>query len=465
MGDQKGFLKFKRTPAAYRPVPERVKDFGQVFELRPPEVSKEQASRCMDCSTSFCHWACPIGNYIPEWNDLVYSGKWKKAFKLLNRSNPLPEITGRVCPALCEYSCVLSINDEAVTIRENELAIIETAFEEKLVKAYIPAKRTGKTVAVIGSGPAGLSAAAFLNRMGHEVTVFEKDDRIGGLMSYGIPDFKLEKRIIERRIRLFKHEGIKFSTSVEVGGDTTVAKMKKEFDAVVIAAGSRVPRDLKIEGRELEGIHFAMYFLTQFNRYVAAKRIPAKEFIDVKGKKVIVIGGGDTGADCVGVANRMGARKVTQIEIMHKPLDCRPDNQPWPRYPNIFRTSSSHEEGCERGWAVTTKKFLGSKGHVTKLLCARADASMKEIKDTDFDISADIVILALGFLHPDTAGLLKGSKIELDQRGNIKTDQNFMTSTKGVFAAGDCRRGQSLIVWAIDEGIRAAEAVDRWLAV
>jgi len=350
-----------------------------------------------------------------------------------------------------------------VTIRENELAIIETAFEAKLVKAYIPPKRTGNTVAVIGSGPAGLSAAAFLNRIGHEVAVFEKDDRIGGLMTYGIPDFKLEKSIIDRRVMIFKHEGIKFYTSVEVGRDTTIAKMKKEFDAVVIAVGSRVPRDLRIEGRELEGIHFAMDFLKQFNRYVAAKKIPAKEFIDVKEKKVVVIGGGDTGADCVGVANRMGAKKVTQIEILQKLPNCRPADQPWPMYPKILRTSSSHEEGCERDWSVTTKKFIGSKGHVTKLLAARTDSSMKEIKDTDFEISADIVILALGFLHPDTAGLLNGSKIELDQRGNIKTDENFMTSSKGIFAAGDCRRGQSLIVWAIDEGRRVAEAVNRYL--
>ena len=414
MGDPRGFLKVERRETGYRPVYERVKDYEPVFRLRSDEQSHEQASRCMDCGTPFCHWGCPIGNYIPEWNDLVFNGQWERAFELLDDTNVLPEVTGRVCPAPCEYACVLGINDDPVTIRENELAIIEYAFKNGLVKPHPPKVRTGKKVAVVGSGPAGLACAVQLNKAGHSVVVFERDDKIGGIMRYGIPDFKLEKEILDRRIDVWKKEGIEFKTGARVG---TGDRILQDFDVVCLAGGSRTPRDLKIEGRELKGIYFAMDYLIQSNRRIAGEKIPASELIDARGKKVVVIGGGDTGADCVGVANRQGKSRVVQIEILPKPSECRTED----------------EEGGERHWSVSTKKFIGEGGQVKKLLCEKVGVPASE-----FEIEADLVILALGFIHQD-----------------IKAEER-------VFLAGDMRTGPSLIVKAIYDGKQTAEAIDRY---
>lgn len=473
MGDPKGFLKVKKQAFGYRPVCERVKDYTEVAAAPTQEHSKEQASRCMDCGVPFCHWGCPLGNYIPEWNDRAFKGQWQKAFELLDATNNLPEITGRVCPAPCEYACVLGINDDPVTIRENEFAIIEQAFKNGLIKARPPKTRTGKRIAVIGSGPAGLSAAAQLNRAGHSVVVFERDDKIGGILRYGIPDFKLAKHILDRRIALWKEEGIAFKASACVGLDVSADALIKEFDAICLAGGSRTPRDLSIEGRALKGIHFAMEYLVQSNRRVAGEKIPAGQLIDAQGKKVVVIGGGDTGSDCVGTAHRQGASCVVQIELLPRPSDCRPENDPWPKYPFILKTSSSHEEGGERKWSILTKRFIGEKDAVKKLSCVEVRFSpekdkkncplMKEVAGSDFEIEADLVVLALGFLHPEQAGLLKQLGTEFDSRGNVKAAENFMTSRKGVFCCGDMRRGQSLIVWAISEGRKAARAIDAYL--
>ncbi|MDP2831582.1 MAG: glutamate synthase subunit beta [Candidatus Omnitrophota bacterium] len=471
MGDIKGFLKVKRQPDNYRPVCERVKDFGEVNLLCPESKSQEQASRCMDCGTPFCHSGCPIANYIPEWNDFVFHDHWEKALSLLSATNNFPEITGRICPAPCEYACVLGINDDPVTIRENELGIIEYAFKNGLIKPRIPKKRTGKNIAVVGSGPAGLACADQLNSAGHRVVVFERDDALGGILRYGIPEFKLEKKIIRRRIKLLEKEGIKFKANVNVGADLPAQKLLQEFDAVCIACGSRTPRDLNIGGRNLSGIHFAMDYLIQSNRRVQGERIPAEKLIDAKDKRVVVIGGGDTGADCVGVAHRQGASCVMQIEIMPKPQTCRTGDFPWPEYPLLLKSSTSHEEGGERDWSVLTKKFVGPGLKLTKLSCVRVEfkkdaqgcARMQEIAGSDFEIEADLVILALGFLHPEKKGLIQELNLDLDQRGNVKTDDKFMTSKKNVFACGDMRRGQSLIVWAIAEGRRAAYAIDKYL--
>lgn len=470
MGDIKGFLKVKRRTTQYRPVCERVRDFREVSVLRPDDESREQGSRCMDCGVPFCHWGCPLGNHIPEWNDLMFRGQWKKAVEVLQAANNFPEITGRLCPAPCEYACVLGINDDPVTIRENELAIIEHAFREGWIKPDPPDRRTGKKVAVIGSGPAGMACADQLNKAGHKVVVFDKDDKPGGILRYGIPDFKLEKSVLDRRIKILEEEGIEFKTSVEVGADYEVPVLKKDFDAVCLTAGSRVARDLKIPGRELKGAHFAMDYLVQSNRLVSGVIMPAEELIDAKGKKVIVIGGGDTGADCVGTAHRQGASCVIQIELLPQLPGRRTADFPWPRYPMLLKTSSSHEEGGERRWAVLTKQFIGENACLKKLLCVKADVSkgdggcaiVRDIPGSEFEIEADIAILALGFAHPEK-GFISRLGVELDARGNVKTDDRYRTSIKGVFAAGDIRRGQSLIVWAISEGRRAARAIDEYL--
>jgi glutamate synthase (NADPH/NADH) small chain len=428
----------------------------------------------MDCGTPFCHGACPVGNYIPEWNDLAFRGQWKKALDLLRASNNLPEVTGRVCPALCEYACVLGINDDPVTVRENELSIIEEGYARGLVKPCPPAKRTGKKVAVIGSGPAGLACAEQLNRAGHSVTVFEKDDKIGGILRYGIPDFKLEKSILDRKIILLTGEGIVFKPSTDVGVQYPAQKLLKDFDAACLCGGSRKARDLVIEGRELSGIHFAMDFLTQANRTAAGMKVGSEGIIDAKGKRVLVVGGGDTGSDCIGTSVRQGASCVVQIEVLPRPPEARTVEMAWPRYPMLLKTTTSHEEGGEnsqRHWSVLTKKFIGEKGRVKAVSCVKVefvkDAQgrqvMKELPGTEFEISADLVILAIGFLHPEHEGLLAQLGLEFDQRGNVKTGADQMSSVKGVFSAGDMRRGQSLVVWAIFEGRSAARSIDSFL--
>ncbi len=471
MGDLKGFLKVKREPAKHRPVAERRKDYHEVSLLRTPAHSQEQSSRCMDCGTPFCHSGCPIGNYIPEWNDFVFHGKWDKALALLDANNNLPEITGRICPSLCEYACVLGINDDPVTIRENELDIVEYAFKKGLVSPKPPKKRTGKKIAVVGSGPAGLVCADQLNSVGNSVTVFERDDAIGGILRYGIPEFKLEKNILERRLKVLSKEGIKFKVNVDIGVDYSVKRLREEFDAVCLACGSRTPRDLNIEGRNLKGIHFAMDYLIQSNKRIRGDSISKDDLIDASGKRVVVIGGGDTGADCVGVAHRQGAKSILQIELMPKPASCRTGDYPWPKYPMILKNSSSHEEGGNRDWSVLTKKFIGVSGKVKKLYCVKVEFQkdsqgcplMHEISGSEFEIEADLIILALGFLHPEKKGIIEELKLGLDSRGNVKTGDNFMTSLNGIFSCGDMRRGQSLVVWAISEGRRSAHYIDKYL--
>ena len=472
MGDPRGFLKSARQASPYRAVCERIKDSKEVSVPRPEKQSQEQASRCMDCSTPFCHWGCPIGNYIPEWNDYMFRGNWKAALALLDATNNLPEITGRICPALCEYACVLGLNDDAVTIRENELAVIESGFKKGLIKPNSISKKTGRKIAVIGSGPAGLSCAAQLNKAGHSVVVFERDKLPGGILRYGIPDFKLEKALIDRRIDMWKKEGIIFETGVNAGIDYPAGKLLDEFDAICLAGGSRVPRDLKIEGRDLKGIYFAMDYLIQSNARLSGEKIPKDELIDAKAKKIVVIGGGDTGADCVGTAHRQGAACVVQIEVLPKPDECRTAVYPWPKYPLLLKTTSSHEEGGDRHWAVLTKSFVGEKGVIKKLSCAKVEFPetddktcpvMKEIPGSGFEIEADLVILAVGFLHPEHSRLLADLNVEFDKRGNVKTGENYMTSVGKVFSAGDMRRGQSLVVWAISEGRRSAYCIDKYL--
>jgi len=471
MRDPWAFLKIKRRPSTYRPVKERIKDYREVGVPRSDEETVEQASRCMSCGLPFCHWICPAGNYVPEWNDFLARGKWKEAYESLQTTNNFPEWTGRLCPASCEYACVLAIDEDATTIRDNELSIIEHAFKAGFVEPHPPAKRTGKSVAVIGSGPSGLACADQLNKAGHRVVVFERDDRIGGILRYGIPDFKLEKWVIDRRLEMLQAEGIEFKTGVYVGVDYPASRLLQEFDAICLAGGSRVPRDLKVEGRELQGIHFAMAYLVQSNRRVAGEKIPPGKGIDAKGKKVVVIGGGDTGADCVGTAHRQGASRVVQIELLPKPPESRKPEDLWPNYPLILRNSSSHEEGGERRWSVLTKKFSGENGFVKKLSCVAVNVTtsektgfqIQEIPGTGFELEADLVLLAMGFVSAEPHGLLKELGTELDGRGNVKTGQDQMTSAKGIFSAGDMRRGQSLVIWAISEGRKAAHHIDRYL--
>ncbi len=471
MGDQKGFLKYNRVSAVHRPIKKRIADFKHVAKTRKDNDSLQQAARCMDCGTPFCHWGCPAGNYIPEWNDLMAQGKWTKALQLLQQANCLPEITGRICPALCEYACVLGITDEPVTIRENELAIIEYGFKKKLIKPNNPFKRIHKKVAVIGSGPAGLACAWELNKIGYSVTVFERDDKIGGILRYGIPDFKLEKWIIDRRVKLMEEEGVEFKTSVDVGRGYPASKLLKDFSAVCLATGCRTPRDLNIEGRNLQGIHFAMNYLTQANLFIQGQTILPK--LNAKGKKVVIIGGGDTGADCIGVANRQKAASITQIEVMPKPPKNRSQDYPWPSYPLLLKESSSHQEGCRRQWSVLTKKFIGDKdGHIRKINCIevefikttdKAFSQMKEIPDSTFEIETDMAILAIGFLQPERE-LISMLNLTTEEKGNIKTNENYLTSEKGIFAAGDARRGQSLAIWAISEGRTCAQAIHQHLS-
>lgn len=472
MKETKNFLKIKRNSSKERVISERLKDYKEVAKLRGKEVSCRQGLRCMDCGVPFCHWACPLGSYIPEWNQSLASGNWRKAYELLKETNNFPEITGRLCPAICEYGCVLGINYEPVTIRENEIEIMERAFALGWVKPEKPYQRTGKKIAVIGSGPAGLAVSAQLNKAGHKLTVFEKADGLGGILRYGIPDFKLEKKILDRRIDIIKEEGVRFKTSIDVGRDYPAEDLLKEFDAVCLTIGASIPRDLNIEGRGLKGIYFAMDYLIQSNKKVFGQEISFEENIDVKNKNLVVIGGGDTGADCLGTALRQGAKSVIQIELMPKPSEARTENLPWPQYPLILKTSSSHKEGGKRKWSVLTKEFISDKGIMKKIKCVKVEfipepktgrLIMKEISKTEFEIKADLVIIAIGFLGPENNGLLTKLGVAFDSRGNIEADAKFMTKTKGIFSAGDARRGQSLIAWAVSEGRKAAYYVDIYL--
>lgn len=472
MGDPKGFQKIKRQEAGYRPVEERVGDYGEVEKQLPEDERRLQASRCMECGVPFCHWACPVSNIMPEWQDRVYRGDWKGAYDILRETNNFPEFTGRVCPALCEASCVLSIGDEAVTIRQNELAVIEKAFALGLVKPEPPARRTGKKVAVIGGGPAGLACADILNKQGHTVTVFESADGVGGYLRYGIPDFKLNKQIIDRRVRILTEEGIIIKTGTMAGKDISSSEIRMNFDAVCVAIGAREPRDLRIEGRELAGIHFALDYLIQQNMVVKGAAIPEDRIIRALDKNVVVIGGGDTGSDCVGTANRQGARSVTQLELLPQPPPTRSAGEPWPLWPKLMKTSSSHEEGCTRMWNISTKKFTGSRGRVAGIAARRVEwstgadgaPSMEEVPGSEFTLDAELVLIAMGFVHPVHTGLVADLGLALDGRGNIAIDDNRMTSVDGVFSAGDSSRGASLVVHAIQDGRMAAEGIDRYLA-
>lgn len=458
-----------RKESGSRPVIERVDDYGEVEQVLNDEDRKLQASRCMDCGIPFCHWACPVGSKIPEWQDAVYKGDFELAYKVLHSTNSFPEFTGRVCPAPCEKSCVLAIHEEAVTIRENEAATVEKAFELGYVVPRIPKKRTGKKVAVIGSGPAGLSAADMLNQAGHSVTVFERDDAVGGLLRYGIPDFKLNKKVIDRRIQIFEAEGIEFRTNVSVGETISGKEILDQFDAVVLAIGAMKPRDLSVEGRDLAGVYFAMEYLKQQNK-VNRGVIFNGERIDAKDKRVLVIGGGDTGSDCVGTANRQKAQWVGQIEILPKPPVKRQHGNPWPFWPHVLKTSTSHEEGCERMWSLATRRFTGEKGHVTGVEVVEVEwvkeegrMVMKEKEGTLRVIPADLVLLSMGFVHPVHEGLISELGLDLDQKGNIKIEKNYSTSVKGVFAAGDAANGASLVVTAIAKGREAAQNVNNYL--
>lgn len=471
MGDPKGFITIARKEGGYRPVKERIFDFGEVEQTLNQEDRRLQAARCMDCGVPFCHWGCPVGSKIPEWQDSLYKGKYDEAYLILHSTNSFPEITGRVCPAPCEKSCVLNIHEEPVTIRENEAATVETAFEMGLITANPPKIRTGKKVAVIGSGPAGLSAADLLNKAGHTVTVFEKNDAIGGLLRYGIPDFKLAKNVIDRRLALFVDEGIIFRTNTCVGKDISKEQLLEEFDAVILAVGAEQPRDLPVEGRDLKGVYFAMEFLTQQNKLVAGQDIPEEERIQAKGKKVLVIGGGDTGSDCVGTSIRQKAANVLQIEILPKPPEKRENGNPWPYWPNTLRTSSSHLEGCERRWSLSTKRLTGENGEVRQAEIVQVEWSkdqngrwqMNEVPGTTEIIDVDLVLLSMGFTQPVHAGLLETLGVELDQRGNVKVNKFKQTSVSKIFAAGDAEKGASLVVHAIEAGKQAAAGVDAFL--
>jgi glutamate synthase (NADPH) small chain len=466
MGKLTGFLDYRREEASKRKPDERVKDYRE-FEL--PVIQErlvKQAARCMDCGIPFCNTGCPLGNLIPDWNEHVYRDRADAASVALHATNNFPEVTGRVCPAPCEAACVLGINADPVSIKLLEKSIADRAFAEGRVVPQPPKTRTGKRVAVIGSGPAGLAAAQELNRAGHWVTLFEKADRIGGLLRYGIPDFKLEKWIVERRVQQLRDEGVSFETGVDVGRTIGADELRERFDGICLAIGSRTPRDLPVPGRELAGIYFAMDFLEQQNRRLAGDVVPEESAIVATGKHVVVIGGGDTGSDCIGTSHRQGAASVTSFEILPCPPDQRDSSTPWPMWPLVLRTSSSHEEGGTREWSVSTERFAGSAGRVEKLDCVRVEnkaGRFERVAGSELELRADLVLLAMGFVHPEHAGIVQDLGLALDRRGNVQIDESCMTSIPGVFAAGDCQRGQSLVVWAIADGRKAARGVDRWL--
>ena len=471
MGKVTGFLEIKRKKPPARPVTERVHDWKEYYLPYPVEDLTKQAARCMDCGIPFCHQGCPLGNIIPDWNDLVYKNHWREALDRLHATNNFPEWTGRLCPAPCEGACVLGINDDPVTIKGVELAIIERAFDEGWVGVQPPAVRTGKRVVVVGSGPAGLAAAEQLNRAGHTVTVFERDDRIGGLLRYGIPEFKMEKRFVDRRLQIMTKDGVIFRTNAHVGVSVPVAALRRDFDAIVLAGGACWPRDLPMPGRELRGIHFAMEYLTLQNKRCEGDVIADEQFITAQGKRVVIIGGGDTGADCLGTVHRQGALAVHQFELLPRPPDERAADNPWPQWPNIFRVSGAHEEGGERVYAVATQRFLGdARSHVRALEAVKVDLvrqggrlEFTPIPGSEFVLEVELVLLAMGFLGPERPGMLSDLGVTLTERGNVWRDANWMTSMPGVFACGDMQRGQSLIVWAIAEGRSAARGVDLYL--
>ncbi len=470
MGKVTGFLEIQREQPQRRKAEERIKDWFEIYEPFPEEKQREQGARCMDCGVPFCHTGCPVNNIIPDWNDLVYNARWEAAIRRLHATNNFPEFTGRICPAPCEAACVLGINQPPVSIKLIEKSIVERAWDEGWIHPEPPEENTGMRVAVVGSGPSGLAAAQQLRRAGHSVTVYEKNDRIGGLLRYGIPNFKLEKWVVDRRIRQMKDEGVQFVTNAHVGVNTSVEELRENFDAILLCGGSEQPRNLNIPGRELKGIHFAMEFLPQQNRRNEGdpeEKIVSdpSEAILATGKNVIIIGGGDTGADCLGTSHRQGAKSIHQFEIMPKPPAERSERTPWPLWPLQLRTESSHEEGGIRDWSINSIKFTGDEnGNVKKLHCVRVGPPPKfeAIPDSEFSLDADLVLLAMGFLGPVRNGMIEQLGLELDQRGNVATT-DFMSSVDGVFAAGDMRRGQSLVVWAISEGRKAAAAVNKYL--
>jgi glutamate synthase (NADPH) small chain len=467
MGNPNGFIQIKRTKPHARAVEVRVRDWHEVYLSTPEKEVRDQGARCMDCGIPFCHQGCPLGNQIPEWNDLVYRHRWQAAIDRLHATNNFPDFTGRLCPAPCEGSCVLGINDDPVTIKNIELSIVERAFDEGWIRATPPAMRTGKRVAVVGSGPAGLAAADQLNKAGHFVTVFEKSDRIGGLLRYGIPEFKIEKRLVNRRLALLEAEGIEFRAGVDVGVDIPTSALRRDFEAIVLCGGAGAARDLPVPGRELGGVHFAVEYLTQQNRRCEGDQIPEDQVITAAGKRVIIIGGGDTGADCLGTAHRQGARSVHQFELLPRPPEARAADNPWPQWPRIFRSSSAHEEGGERLFSISTERFVDDgTGRVRALETIGVDVSrsgVTRIPGTERAIDADLVLLAMGFVGPERGGLISELGVRMTERGNVWRDERWMTSEEGVFAAGDMQRGQSLIVWAIADGRHAAAAVDTYL--
>jgi glutamate synthase (NADPH/NADH) small chain len=470
MGKPTGFIEIKREKQPYRPVAERIRDWNLQMLPWPTAKLQAQAARCMDCAIPFCHQGCPLGNIIPDWNDLVYRNRWHEAIDRLHATNNFPEFTGTLCPAPCEGSCVLDLNNDPVTIRAIELATIDRAFEEGWVKPEPPAARSGKKVAIVGSGPAGLAAAQQLNRAGHWVTVFERDDRIGGLLRYGIPEFKMEKRVLDRRLEQMEKEGTEFRVNANVGVNISVEELRREYDALLLAGGATLPRDLKVPGRDLGGIHFAMEYLTLQNRRCEGDLIPDDRFVTAKGKRVVIIGGGDTGADCLGTVHRQGAVSVHQFELLPRPPDKRAPDNPWPQWPIIFRTSAAHEEGGIREYAISTTRFSGENGQVKRLHAHRVEMvrdggriDFKPIPGTETEMEVDLVLLAMGFLGPERDGMLGQLGVRLTDRGNVWRDENWMTSVPGVFTAGDMQRGQSLIVWAIAEARSAARGIDLYL--